>query len=194
MSRWTYVTGWVLVNPLGRTQEEMEYVLKSVLNHLPVVTGSEEDMYVHIIRAGGHNCSSSHDEYNEWTNNLTDECGKKSRLGGWLQTQDNYYLFIEGHFRDTLFDETYRQFIKWLIRLAKRVRVCDADVLVSGDWDSRSERINAEFFDDIWELPSWSTWRDKKYIYPYEDYDTNWCEHLLWWAEKDGENNENDRC
>lgn len=59
MSCWSYITGWVQVQPMGRTQEEKDYILKTVLNHLPVVQGSEEDMYVHIIKAGGYDMSCS---------------------------------------------------------------------------------------------------------------------------------------
>lgn len=185
MSRWTYVTGWLRVCPLGRTQEEMEYVLKTVLNHLPVVQGSEENMYVHVIRGGGHSCSSSCDEYNETTNNLIDYwhgTGYKSRRG-WLVTQDDYYVFIEGHFRDRCFNETYRQIVKWITRLAKRVQTSAIDVLVRDDWN-KSSRITTDLFESIWEIPSWSIWEDKKYYAPYEEYNWNWCEHLLWWADK----------
>lgn len=184
MSRWTYVTGWLQVCPLGKTQEEMEFVLKTVLNHLPVVQGSEENMYVHVIRGGGHNCSSSCDEYNENTNNLIDHrygSGYKSRRG-WLETQNNYYVFIEGHFRDRYFDETYRQIVKWITRLAKRVQTSEVDVLVRDDWN-KSSRITTDLFDGVWEDCSWSIWKDKKYYVPYEGYEYNWCEHLLWWAE-----------
>ena len=184
MSRWTYVTGWLQVCPLGRTQEEIEFVLRTVLNHLPVVQGSEENMYVHVIRGGGHSCSSSCDEYDETTNNLIDywHGPRYNSRRGWLVTQDNYYIFIEGRFRDRYFNETYRQIVKWITRLAKRVQTSAVDVLVHDDWH-KSSRITTDLFESIWEFPSWSTWRDKKYICPYEDYDTNWCEHLLWWAE-----------
>ena len=48
MSNWTYVMGQIIVAPMGRTQNEKEYILKTVLDHLPLVTGSEEDMQVYI--------------------------------------------------------------------------------------------------------------------------------------------------
>lgn len=53
MSEWTYCEGYIEVTPFGRTQEEKEFILKTILNHLPIVDGSEEPMYTHIIKAGG---------------------------------------------------------------------------------------------------------------------------------------------
>ncbi len=46
MSWWTYVNGTV-VHPMGRTQTEKRYILDTVLAHLPLVTGSEEDMNIY---------------------------------------------------------------------------------------------------------------------------------------------------
>lgn len=186
MSSWTHITGWIKVFPLGRTQEEKEYILRSVLNHLPCVEGSERDMYTHVVVAGGKNSFSSHDEYDEMTNNLVDCYGNKTRYKGWIATQDYYYLLVEGDLRDTILSETYRQFIKWVIRLAKRVEIINMDIVVSDDCD-KSLRISEtkcynNSFADLWELPSWIDWEAKKYIAPYQDYDYNWCEHLLWWT------------
>lgn len=70
MSYWTYVNGTITVSPMGRTQAEKEYILKTVLNHLPLVTGSERDMNVYIIQKNGSNTCSSCDEFGEVTNNL----------------------------------------------------------------------------------------------------------------------------
>ena len=50
MSSWTYINGTVTVHPMGRTQPEKRYILETVLNHLPRVTGSEGDMDVYIIQ------------------------------------------------------------------------------------------------------------------------------------------------
>ena len=48
MSNWTYVSGTIKVDVMGRTQEEAEYILKTVIRHLPIVTGSETDMKIYI--------------------------------------------------------------------------------------------------------------------------------------------------
>lgn len=182
MSCWSYITGWIRVQPMGRTQEEKEYILKTILNHLPVVQGSEEDMYVHIIKAGGHSISCSGDEYGDRTNNLKKQgYGEPYRSrNGWLRVQDTYFLFIEGHLRDTYHPDAYKQFIKWLTRLAKRVSVEEVDLIYSNSWLDKSIRIEGENFLPLYENPSWCKWEEDKYITPYQDYDWNWCEHLMW--------------
>jgi hypothetical protein len=40
MSWWTYINGMIKVSPMGRTQAEKTYILQTVLDHLPIVTGS----------------------------------------------------------------------------------------------------------------------------------------------------------
>ena len=58
MSYWTKVNGNIIVEPIGETQAEVRYVLDSVLEHLPIVSGSEGCMDVYIIQKNGHNRSS----------------------------------------------------------------------------------------------------------------------------------------
>ena len=50
MSYWTYITGVIEVCPMGRTQPEKRYILDTVLEHLPKVTGSERNMSIHIVQ------------------------------------------------------------------------------------------------------------------------------------------------
>lgn len=75
MSWWSYIHGTIVVSPTGRTQAEKRYVLDTVLDHLPQVTGSEGDMNVYVIQKNGHNSSCSHDEFGQRTNNLIDRYG-----------------------------------------------------------------------------------------------------------------------
>ena len=70
MSNWTHIRGMITVSPFGRTQAEKRYILDTVLEHLPRVTGSEGDMEVHVIQRSGHDMSCSHDEFGMRTNNL----------------------------------------------------------------------------------------------------------------------------
>lgn len=79
MSHWTYINGTITVMPMGRTQPEKRYILDTVLDHLPIVSGSEADMEVYVIQKRGHDSSSSCDEFGQVTNNLTDFYGQKSR-------------------------------------------------------------------------------------------------------------------
>lgn len=132
MSYWTYITGTITVSPIGRTQAQKRYILDTVLAHLPIVSGSEKDMDVYVIQKNGHNSSCSCDEFGERTNNLTDWYGNKTRSRGMLRTQDEYILVVDAALRDTEFNQTYREFIKWLVRLGKRVMIDHILVRISG--------------------------------------------------------------
>lgn len=181
MSFWTYINGTVTVSPMGRTQAEKRYVLDTVLEHLPLVTGSERDMNVYIIQKNGYSSSSSCDEFGQVTNNLVDRYGDKSRKRGSLRIQDEYILVVDGSFRDRMFEETYKEFQKWICRLAKRVNVENVLVEVKG-WEQsaliRNPRIKNErswetVYGQMNEKPSWCH-DTNEYAEP------NWCEYLLY--------------
>lgn len=170
MSSWTYIKGLVEVMPFGRTQAEKRYILDTVLDHLPLVTGSENDMNVYIIKRKGHDMSSSHNEFSQMANNGTGiYCGFK--------TQSTYYLLVEGSLRDRKFDETYKEFQNWLCRLAKRLEVSDVLVEVK-DWKkSILIRNQDNCYTKMLEEPSW-----------YRSSDSvNWCEYLMWEEFEDGQ-------
>ena len=172
MSWWSYIHGTIVVSPTGRTQAEKRYVLDTVLNHLPQVTGSEGDMDIYVIQKNGHNSSCSHDEFGQRTNNLFDRYGYKNREHGWLQMQDEYILVVDGSLRDREFEETFRAFQKWLIRLSKRVTVRSVLVKIN-DYD-KSKLIQDEY-GYYWNL----------FEYPYgsrrnETGEPAWYEYLLW--------------
>ena len=130
MSSWSYITGAITVSPIGRTQAEKRYILDTVLEHLPVIYS----MNIYVNQKNGYNHSGSRDEFGCITNNLLDDCGRKSRKRGWLRTQDEYILVVDGKFRGKEFDQIYRQFIKWVVRLGKRVMIEDILVQIK-DYD-----------------------------------------------------------
>lgn len=181
MSYWTYVNGIVRVSPMGRTQAEKRYILETVLEHLPLVTGSERDMNVHIVQRSGTNESCSCDEFGETTNNLVDHFGQKSQSRGWLRVQREYILVVEGALRDRMFEQTYKEFQKWLCRLAKRIDVDDVLVEVTGYGKSsiirnpeiRKKGIWDTAYGQMFEKPTWCQ-NDKEFREP------NWCEYLMW--------------
>lgn len=179
MSWWTYVHGTIVVSPTGRTQAEKRYVLDTVLDHLPQVTGSEEDMNVYVIQKRGYNSSCSHDEFGQRTNNLIGRYGYKDRRHGWLQMQDEYILVVDGALRDREFEETFREFQKWLIRLAKRVSV--ESVLVKINDYEKSKLIQNErgYYWNLFEYPSGSRGN--------ETNEPAWYEYLLWQPIKNGD-------
>ena len=158
MSDWTHIRGFIEVVPLGRTQAEKRYVLETVLSHLPEVTGSERNMYTHIIQKGGFSCYDSDDEFGEPL--------EKGR-----QLQDEYIIVVEGDFRDRLLEETKREFNEWLTTLCKRVLVDKCLVEITNDFGSKRELINKDFKDleELFEEPSWMNETSK-----------NWCEKIMW--------------
>ena len=173
MSWWSYVNGTITVRPMGNTQAEKRYVLETILNHLPLVTGSERDMNVYIVQKEGANSSNSCDEYGEQTNNLIDRYGNHSYEHGWLRVQDTYILVVNGSFRDRYFHETFREFMNWLCRLCKRIWVTDILVRIS-DYEKEyliddSCDISSPYY-QMNEAPSWCE---------ESNGEPCWCEHLL---------------
>ena len=173
MSSWTYITGTIVVSPMGRTQSEMTYILETVLDHLPYVTGSEKDMDVYIVKKRGYNISSSHNEFGEYG-------GYRRHNSLATEMQDNYILVVNGSFRDRTFDRTYREFQNWLCRLAKRISVEDVLVEVKG-WERSciitNPKVNKKsswqtVYGQMLEGPSWH--RGNK------NGEVNWCEYLMW--------------
>lgn len=186
MSSWTYINGTITAEPLGRTQAEKRYILETVLNHLPHVTGSEGDMDVYIIQKNGYNSSLSCDEFGERTNNLVDIYGNKSFDRGRMRVQDEYILVVNAALRDREFDQTYKEFIKWLVRLCKRV-MCE-DILVEIKGYDKSTVIKdrniqnkayswQSVFDGLFEAPSWCN----------NTEEPNWTEYLMWDRAKDSD-------
>ena len=174
MSDWCYITGTITVSPIGRTQAQKRYILDTVLAHLPIVSGSEKDMDVYVIQKNGHNNSCSCDEFGERTNNLVDWYGDRTRSRGMLRTQNEYILVVDAALRDREFDETYREFIKWLVRLGKRVIIDNILIQISGydkstiikDYCVQNEKYSYQsVFFNLFEGTSWSK----------NNGEVNWC-------------------
>ena len=156
MSWWTYVNGFIEVEPAGCTQPEKRYVLETVLAHLPKVTGSEEDMKIHIVQKEGYSGSAN---FNEFFETVYREDFK---------TQDCYYLILEGQFRDRMYEQTFRELNKFLNRLAKRVYVDDILIRLTG-WDKEIVISNSDPYQDMYEYSADSN-KDEP----------AWWEYLLW--------------
>ena len=156
MRWWTYVNGLIMVEPAGCTQPEKRYVLETVLAHLPKVTGSEEDMKIHIVQKEGYSGSAN---FNEFFETVYREDFK---------TQDYYYLILEGQFRDRMYEQTFRELNKFLNRLAKRVYVDDILIRLTG-WDKEIVISNSDPYQDMYEYSADSN-KDEP----------AWWEYLLW--------------
>lgn len=186
MSTWSYIHGTVKVSLFGRTQHENEYILRTVLDHLPVVSGSEGDMEVDIVPVKVTTTCTTHDEFGDKTNNLRDRYGRRSYKKGWLYVQDEYNIVISSNLRDREFSETYQNFQKWLCRLAKRLLV--EDVLIKISSFDKSIIIENPIIKKF-------TYNDTTYGQMFERFSTNsnfllsdndnnvepnWCEYLMW--------------
>lgn len=170
---WTHINGSIIVEPLGFTSEQTEYVLKTVLNHLPVVESWREgEMEVYVNRRNGHNFSSSTDEYDDWTNltktNDGDTTTTRNPFTNPHHAQTCYVITVCGDLRSTELIHVARQFAKWITRLSKRVQIINTNVIIRN-----GER--AISFDK-------SDWLDQNFEIPNRDSDnfTNWSEHLVW--------------
>ena len=174
MSRWVRIYGTICVRPMGRTQAEKSYILQTVLDHLPCVSGSESDMKIYTQLKEGHNSSSSHDEFGRLSNLLINRYDKHS-INGWLQVQDEYLLIIDADLRDRYYKETIRDFQKWLCRLSKRIMVENILVNICGYFPEENFLIsNNSPYTLMYEPPTWSRINF--------DGEPNWCEYLMWQA------------
>lgn len=177
MSAWTYVWGTVSVCPPGDGQRAKDFVIGEVIDHLPRVTGSEGDMHVEIVRRPGSNSSSNHDEF-----------GMASDLGGngwgygkgrWFGVQDTYDLLLSGHLRDRYWDDTLREFCRWMSRLAKRVCVEDMLVRLSDGYGRSRTFDGAGAWADSMDRWTWSpeggASRDRRFGYAHDRrHSSNW--------------------
>ena len=144
MSRWTYVTGVIRVSTPARTTEQAEYIIKTALKHLPQVTGSEENMRFYLSPSFHEHESQGWDEFGEQTANLLD---------GNLEIYPSFLLTVEGDLRDRKVDETHREFIRWLCRLAKRVGVDDICVKITDHVKKEILIINPKPYSEMYEIP-----------------------------------------
>ena len=181
MSFWTYIDGTITVEPMGRTQAEKRYILETVLNHLPLVTGSEKDMDVYIIQKNGINSSSSCDEYGECTNNLVNRYGCHDYEKGWLRIQREYILVVNGSFRDREFNKTFREFMNWLCRLAKRVSINNILVRIQGMDKQYVINDNCNWNSPYSQMEEYPSWCEESNGEPC------WAEHLMWDRAKDSD-------
>lgn len=109
MSMWTYVQGLIELSVPGRTQAEKDYILQTVIDHLPKVTGSEKPMNIYTIQTAGHD---SWQNFDEFYNRVED-----------FRTQSRYFLVLDGSLRDRYYKDTFKELNKFLNRLGKRLTV-----------------------------------------------------------------------
>lgn len=109
MGSWTYVQGLIELDVPGRTQAEKNYILQTVIDHLPKVTGSEKPMNIYTIQTAGYD---SWQNFDEFYNRVED-----------FRTQSRYFLVLDGNLRDRYYKDTFKELNKFLNRLGKRLMV-----------------------------------------------------------------------
>lgn len=109
MSNWTYIQGLIELDVPGRTQAEKNYILQTVIDHLPKVTGSEKSMNIYTIQTAGYD---SWQNFDEFYNRVED-----------FKTQSRYFLVLDGNLRDRYYKDTFKELNKFLNRLGKRLMV-----------------------------------------------------------------------
>lgn len=124
MSSWTYINGIINISCRAFSTPQARYVIETVLEHLPVVSGSEGNMEINLIERGGDR-SSYTNEFGQPADNFNcaDEWGN-------YVIKNDYALYINGSLRDRKFNDTLKEFYKWMNRLSKRLMVFDALVKI----------------------------------------------------------------
>lgn len=163
MSCWTYVLGTIKVEPMGRTEAESEYILRTVLSHLPEVSGSEGPMETYINKLYGHSSSGNHDEFFNHSN-LGDGIH-----GNMFHAQEHFLVTLNGALRDREFNETVKEFAKWLTRFSKRCLIEECLVRVVGYNEDKIFTNDYEQFTNLYE------------------WDNNWTDYLRWKPDRDDE-------
>ena len=87
---------------------------------------------------------------------------------------NSYILTLEGNLRDRDFEETYKEVIRFLCRLGKRVLVRDVLIRIADTYKNKRKVIDEFELDNnpyynMWESPSW-----------HNEESMNWCEYLMW--------------
>lgn len=169
MSYWTYVSGTVMVHSSLVSQPHSRYVVDTVLEHLPCVSGSEGNMNVHVVQSAKKRCTSSANEFGE------PMCFRHNSRNEWMDVYGKYILVLEGTLRDRSFDETKKELSKWLCRLAKRIWVRDVLVKLEDDSSRKLLITDATPYADM--LEPWSS-------DPRSNGEPAWTEYLYWDAAK----------
>lgn len=166
MSHWTYVKGMIEVSCYAVSNPQVRYIIESVLEHLPVVSGSEGNMRIHTVYGTYTWHSSSHNEFGEWMRYRRD-----ADCDGWYELDNGCFLVIDGALRDRDFKETLLEFNKWMNRLAKRLLVSEVMVKISDHYEKEILIQNSEPYSAMYEPFSWE--KESQGV-------PAWTEYLFW--------------
>ena len=170
MSAWTYILGMVSVMPIGRSTAETKYILETVLNHLPEVTGSEGNMHVHYLPSSYDGAIRNHNEFGQITKWMRSNEFYETEFSRSNTVKNQFHIILEAHLRDREFEQTKRELLKWLCRLSKRVSVIDLSVKLSDRIGRTLTLSDPKPFNAMAERVSWKT----------KGCEKAWWEYLFW--------------
>ena len=160
MSRWTKVSGVINVETFGKTTFHSLSIVDSVLAHLPKIEGSEGPAAVFVNQERKPNYYSSHNELYELARNF--------------EATTTAIITLTGSLRDVSAKEMYRQIIKWLNRLSRRICVETVTISVS-DRDNSfiihdpqyilETEVDSSWIEGYQELIVSGEGKDYKYVY-----------------------------
>lgn len=150
MGLWTCIHGVLTVNPFGCTVAEQEYVLKTVLEHQPMIWQDGGLMDVHVNRRSIGNCYSTCDRFGNRTD-LLYTCS-----GGCFERSTDFFITLDARIDDVL---SCSEFMHWLCRLAKRVLVKDVLVRLQNDLGMNVTldhlRLTTDVFEEMYDSGAW---------------------------------------
>lgn len=117
MSKWVQIIGTIEVNTFASSDAESIFIAQTVVNHLPKITGSENDVEYYLTLKKGHNTSSSWDEFDVPSNLYNNSCFHRHEI------QTRVLITLRGSLRDRELKETLRETTKTLNRLSSRLWV-----------------------------------------------------------------------
>ncbi len=154
MSHWSTITGTLTIEVFtGQTQPEINYILQSVLQSLPDVNPSLHtkpipypleahfDIFLNNPSLNRSSCThddnliyAGHSSYNlENKNRFVPNYNKYQNSAKMIETCTTYILTVNGLFRDAFFENTLKDFTKWLLRLSRKIYVNDMCIKIEGD-------------------------------------------------------------
>lgn len=154
MSVWSFVNGSIKVNTMARSSAEAMYIAQTVVDHLPLIEGSEGPAKLYLNLVKGHNVSSNVDEFNRMSNLARYENYHKL-----FEHQTNVLITVNGGLRDVEFKKAVHDTTKMLARLSSRLWVNEC--VISVDSEDKSY---------VFCNPKWVIYRELN----------GWTDGLLW--------------
>lgn len=146
MSTHVTITGAIIVDTLATTTHEALFLANTVADALPRITGSERDARVYPVVLEGANCSSDTDAFNRRSDR-----GENGRGGNdWFDSQTRVLLAVHGDLRDRVVEDTVRETVRFLTRLARRFCIDECSVTVRGHSRTDPDGKSVTIADPAW--------------------------------------------